>query len=502
MATGFGTRISRLFSTTFSKIKEVPLLLKDTKQRWWVIVPSILVVGIAGGLIYYRAVYLPAHQPTGQTLQTTSARRGDILLSAGGTGTLQAANQVDLSFGSSGKLTKLDVKVGDEVKQGDLLAELDNNSQKTQYEKAQRDLANLTSQAAIAQGQADVATATTTLTDAKNHLMYVISPAVFELEQQVAADQKALDQAKAAAGSNPTADQQKIIDAAEAQLKTDEDKLNGNRIWYKERYVPVNFTVVERDPVTRQSSKVVEAPSDIEIATAEADYVVAQSSLQEAQWYLDALTGKDIPRDASGDNLATFREALQTAESAKAALDGTQIYAPFSGTVMSVGAQVGDTVGSTTVITLADLSKLYLQTYVDESDYEMFKVGNQASIVFDALPDQTFTGKVTQVDPSLNTSSGSSVVSGLVEMDSASADLLLGMAPSVDVIAGQAQNAVLVPITALHEYAPGKYAVFVMQNGKLTVDYGEVGLEDSVNAEIKSGLNPGEVVLTGALNTN
>ena len=131
----------------------------------------------------------------------------------------------------------------------------------------------------------------------------------------------------------------------------------------------------------------------------------------------------------------------------------------------------------------------------------MFQVGSEADIVFDALPDQTFLGKVIQVNPVLDTSTSTSVVGGLVEMDPTTANLLMGMSASVDVIVGRTQNAVLVPLAALHEYTPGKYAVFVMRNGKLSVDFVEVGLKDQVNAEIKSGLKAGDVVSTGLVGT-
>jgi multidrug efflux pump subunit AcrA (membrane-fusion protein) len=168
---------------------------------------------------------------------------------------------------------------------------------------------------------------------------------------------------------------------------------------------------------------------------------------------------------------------------------------------MSVSAQLGDTVSGSAIITLADVSHLYLQTYVDEADYALFKVGNPVTVVFSALPNQTFTGKVTQVAPSLYTSSGQSAVSGLVQLDPTTTPLLIGMDATVTVIGGQAQNAVIIPQTALHQYAPNQYAVFVERNGQLNVTYVQVGLEDLVNAEIKSGLQPGDVVSTGLVGT-
>jgi hypothetical protein len=58
-----------------------------------------------------------------------------------------------------------------------------------------------------------------------------------------------------------------------------------------------------------------------------------------------------------------------------------------------------------------------------------------------------------------------------------------------------------VPIEALHQTGD-QYTVFVMENGKPTVRTVEVGIQDLVYAEIKSGLNAGDVVTTGVTETN
>jgi len=68
-------------------------------------------------------------------------------------GILQPANQVQLGFGISGRLVTLNVKAGDQVTKGQLLAQLDNTDELVKYAQAQRTLANLTSPAAIAQAQ-------------------------------------------------------------------------------------------------------------------------------------------------------------------------------------------------------------------------------------------------------------------------------------------------------------------------------------------------------------
>jgi RND family efflux transporter MFP subunit len=438
-------------------------------------------------------------------LQTTVAVRGDLTVSAAGTGVLQPATEVQLGFGTSGKLTALDIKAGDQVKKGQLLAELDNTAAQVKYEQAQRTLANLTSPTSIAQAEQDVATAQTAQTNAQYALMHVISPGVFYARQQLEADQQALAAVQAAAGTPPTADEQKAIADAEAKVQQDQAVLAGNMDWYKQVYVPQNFTVMGVNPTSanpnHRRTQIVEAPSDLEIQTAQAAYSVAKTSVLEAQWYLDALNGKEVPDNASGANLQALRSAQFAAQSAQATLAGSQIYAPLNGTVLSISATVGDNVSSSPMIVLGDLTGLYLKTYVKEKDYQKFQVGSEADIVFEALPGETFKGKVIQVDPGLDTSTNTPVVSGLVQMDPTSDRLLMGMNASVDIIVGRAQKAVLVPVAALHEYAPGKYAVFVMRNGKLSVDFVQVGLQDQTNAEVTSGLNPGDVVSTGLVGT-
>jgi multidrug efflux pump subunit AcrA (membrane-fusion protein) len=97
------------------------------------------------------------------------------------------------------------------------------------------------------------------------------------------------------------------------------------------------------------------------------------------------------------------------------------------------------------------------------------------------------------------------VVSALAQLEASPlADpqtLLVGLNASVDVIAGKAQDAVIVPVEALHELSPGEYAVFVMQDGEPKLRVVTVGLMDFTSAEILTGLQPGEIVTTGIVET-
>jgi len=496
---GTPSKAAGLVSGLRSAFRNTPPLLKDKSKRWWIIAPALGILAVAGGALYYRAYYLPSHRVPQETRQTAVARLGDIVLSASGTGTLQPANQVQLGFGGNTKsrLITLDVKVSDQVKAGQLLAEIDNSAARIKYQQATQNLENLTGPSAVARAEQSLATAGQNVHSAELQVEYLVSPDVYYWENEITKDEQAVNDAQAALAASPSdAGLKASLTRAAAVLDFARDKLKEAQGNYKD-YVFDTFTVEKFNRTTNKMETSVEWPTAADILKARQDVTIARGALTDAQNLYAALTGGTVPPDASGSGLIALKQARLNVQSAKATLDATQIYAPVDGTILSVSAQLGDTVSSSPIIVMGDLSKLNVQTYMDESDFQMFQVGNAAEVTFNSLPDQTFTGKVIQVDPELSTSRGSGIVSGLVQLDPSRTKLLIGMTASVTVIAGQAQNAVLVPLTALHQKPGGAYSVLVLRNGTFTpVDVG-VGLKDLVNAQITSGLQPGDVVSTG-----
>jgi HlyD family secretion protein len=198
--------------------------------------------------------------------------------------------------------------------------------------------------------------------------------------------------------------------------------------------------------------------------------------------------------------LANAQAKLALAKDTQAILELTS---PLSGTVMAINAQVGEAVGASAIITLANLEQPMLEVYLDETDLDKISVGNPAEAIFDALPEQAFSGKVVAVDPSLANISGVQAIRILVQLDPLNLEktLPVGLNASVDVIAGQAKNAVLVPVEALREISPGEYAVFVIENGEPVMRLVQVGLVDLTSAEILSGIEAGETISTGIVAT-
>jgi HlyD family secretion protein len=153
-----------------------------------------------------------------------------------------------------------------------------------------------------------------------------------------------------------------------------------------------------------------------------------------------------------------------------------------------------------TILTLATLQDPLVLFWVEEADYGSVVVGNPVSIVFEAFPDDTFTGAVIQVNPVLVTVDGTAAVQAWasIEVDPQTTDLFSGMTADVEVIAAESRNTLLVPIQALREPSPGQYTVFVAGgDGDLEMRTVEVGLMDFANVEILSGLELGETVSLG-----
>ena len=185
---------------------------------------------------------------------------------------------------------------------------------------------------------------------------------------------------------------------------------------------------------------------------------------------------------------------------AQAALDGTQLVAPFAGTVLETDVSAGDRVASTTtVLTLANLKTLQVVASVDETEIRQVSVGQDATITFDAFPGQTFTGKVLAV-PLQGTLQGDvmvySVPISLTGADDLS--LLVGMTANVDIQVAEATDALLVPTMALQQ-SNGSYQVLVPNTTDATGDPEavpvEVGASDGTYTVITAGLDAGDQVL-------
>ena len=450
-----------------------------------VVIVLIALTAVGAGGWYYYSQKVQAQTANGEeTVQTATVRRGNLIVAASGTGTLVPTAELDVSFSSGGLLTEVPVAVGDRVQAGDVLARVDNTDAQSQVAGAESDLrlAELQlAQLTETPDAAELAAAQYQLTSAQEALQDLLNgPSAQEIiiaQADLATAVAALQQAQSAYdGVSWRPDAAMSSQALELQSATaDCDRARAN---YD----------IAMAPATEE-----------EIASARANVAQAQASLNSL---LNGTTAADLETAQ-----LNVDQARRTLESAQSALKDTALTAPFAGTVTAVAASAGEMVGTSSMVTLADLSEPSVEFYLDETDLELIAVGHEVEVTFDALPDAVFSGHVVRVDPALVDMEGAPAIQALakLEPDEQQSDVLgtlpMGLNATVEVIAGSAENVLLVPVEALRELSPGEYAVFVVVDGEPQMRQVEVGLMDYTYAEIVSGLQQGDQVSTGTVAT-
>jgi RND family efflux transporter MFP subunit len=453
------------------------------KKGFWIGIVLVLALGGAGYYFYATRFAAAAEPAETESLQTAVASQGDLVIMASGTGSIVPARQINLGFQESGTLIELDVQEGDEVTTGQVLARLQTSESADEIAskvaaaeltviQAQNSLDDLYENSEVSRTEAlnNIATYSGELRDAQYTMENYTMPIYLQ----------GLDTVEA-------------VEMMKAELDQAFEDFEPYK--YLSEYDDKREAVLEvlNDAQARYDAAVDRLNKEYVLQVAEANLAKAQ---QDYAKYADGPAADELAEAQA--TLENTQANLALADEDKPVLD---LAAPFDGTVISTDAIVGGTVSESAIITLADLEPPTLEVYLDESDLDKVVLGYPAEVVFDAYPDSTFTGKVTHVYRSLESVSDVAAVKALVELDTEGLDpgisLPVGLNAAVDVIAGRATNAVLVPIEALRDLGDGEYAVFVIENGQPVLRVVEVGLMDLTSAEIKSGLEVGEEVSTG-----
>lgn len=148
-------------------------------------------------------------------------------------------------------------------------------------------------------------------------------------------------------------------------------------------------------------------------------------------------------------------------------------------------------------MTIADMSKMQIKVMVDETDIGKIQPGQAVSFSVDAYTDKKFSGKVTSISKSATTTSNVVYYPVYVDVDSPEGLLYPTMTARVTITAGQSQNSLVVPLSAIKEEKEQKY-VQVMVNGKQERAMVKIGLSDDEQVEILSGLQEGDMVVLPA----
>jgi RND family efflux transporter MFP subunit len=262
------------------------------------------------------------------------------------------------------------------------------------------------------------------------------------------------------------------------------------------------LNVAVGDQVTQGEVLAAADTTDLEaqITDAKRSDLTAGIQLKQAQDQLTAASGTSARRQAkiglysaeSGKDKADQALADLVAQRAEASLT-----APGAGIVTAVNIQVGANAPSGAAITI-ESADLDVSTSVVESDVARISEGQKASIAIAAV-NATIQGTVTSIAPSASSAGNGGVVSYpvMIALDAPPTALRSGMSADVTIVTATASNVVAIPSRALSGSA-GNYTVRVVaSDGTVQTRAVTVGLITSSLAEIQSGLQAGEQVVTG-----
>ena len=199
-------------------------------------------------------------------------------------------------------------------------------------------------------------------------------------------------------------------------------------------------------------------PNNMDSATITADLNLAKAKLDDAQRAYDKL--KD------GTNTDAITSAQAKVDAAQATVDSLSIIAPFDGDVVVIYPRVGDLVNNNTeAAILVNRSSLYLDVSIDETTISNVKLGDPATITFDAIPDLTMSGKVNLINPVGVISSGVVNYTVRVELDDIDPQILIGQTANVSIQTSEPHTVLYVPVTAVQSDAQGEYVIRVKADG-------------------------------------
>jgi len=390
------------------------------KPGSWVLILAVLLFG--GGVFLFTALSRTTTKL--DTSKLARVERGDLARSVVAIGKIEPTARVDIKAKASGIIQNLLVNVGDQVKEGQILAELDQE----QWQARVRQL-----EATLAATEANV----------------VASRAACE---KTVSDAKGID-------------------------------------------IPFLQRSLERSRGLLRDGLI---PAQV-LDDAQKAYELALNKQEQAA------ANVDVAKAQIGQAEARVKEARASLEQAREDLLYATIRSPLTAIVLSRNVEVGDAVSSilvmgssaTLVMTLGDMSKLFLKGRVDESDIGKIYVGQPARIMVESFKDRRYLGKVTRISPMGEEKDNVTTFEVRISI-AAPRDLKALMTANAEIILEERNNVLTIPEAAVI-YARDKSTSVEtpdpsQKNGKRPVAI-KTGISNGAKTQVLEGLQQGQEVV-------
>jgi HlyD family secretion protein len=515
------------------------------------VISGLVVIALASGLYgTFKPVNTSAE--THYVLGTVST--GTVESTVSGTGQVSAADQINVASKASGYITSVSVKTGQEVSAGDLIASIDPGDAYISVQNAQLSLAKLTEApdaATLVQAQASLNNAQNNVITGYTNALADVTSSLIDLPTVVAGMNDLLYSNAGYLNDSSISSLGATAESYRSSAGVEFDKAQGeyNALEVQFNQVQATSATSTKDALIANSATTLEdllsSLKDAETATTYAKNIIDSSgqssktsdvlgttaetnlstwideisghynavtsdqtnvanaplTLAQAQDSLTKIVNGPDPLDIQSDQLAL--------EQAQQNYDDYSITAPFAGIVGKINISPGDSISSGGLAAVL-ISKNQLSTIsLNEVDAAKVKVGDKATLTFDAVNGLTLTGTVSNVDLVGTVTQGVVTYNADITFDTEDPRVLTGMSVSANIITAADADVLTVPSTAVKSDSQGSYVLVFNPALTSTGGVGGVvsavppqavsvvtGLSDNTNTEIVSGLTAGEQVVS------
>jgi multidrug efflux pump subunit AcrA (membrane-fusion protein) len=470
---------------------------------------SIVTVAVVGAVVLVAAIFVVPHLFGGGSTSDppglATAAISSFPVTDSATGTVVPESEIPINFGTSGQLQEIDVQVGQQVKQGTVIAKLEDATPESDLSKAD---------AAVASANAALGAAEDPLNPGH----------AAQLESAVTSAEEIYNQVDTSVQTRANEDAA-VVSAAKTQLNLDEERLSADACSPE---TPSNALVCQGDQqaISQDQSQVEETETRAAADASEGQVQItsAQAAVTSAQSAIAASQTSDPSQVAAAQAQVSSADAeLQEAQTEVA---DVTLVAPTSGTVLEINGEVGENVtgGATNEPSLPG-TETPIPTSVDgtptaNAGVVAFAVigstsRNVVGVPFPASDAQqvaelqtgtmsSSTGvgasvpcHVLAVAPEATTFNGASVVWATVVPDTSASQLTSGLTVNVTIQVSQANSVLAVPVSSV--YLLGGVPHVDVWTGKHAVPtVVTTGLQGTSLIAITSGLNSGEQVVVSA----
>lgn len=412
-----------------------------------------LILGLLALIVLLGWFFLGIENAEGYKVKIEDAISGVTV-----TGTVRSDNDISLTAGVTGKISKILFKEGEFVTRGQLLALIDRNEV----------LGNLET----AKGQYDTA-------------FYQLR----NLETEPRAQQAAIARAQVNEFQSTVNIQIQELERARVQLSDATSDARRFKVLYQEG--AVSLRDYERAENARFSAQRTFSAVENQVIAAKARLNQAQENLSLV---LSGAKSEQI-RSAQGQ----VRAARGGIESVQGRLENYSLRAPVAGYITRKILDIGEvTTPSTPVLRLVRPDAIYIEAQVEENELNNVRNGQNVYIVFDAYPSQTYNGRINRIIREVDPITGTFIAKVYI-YSTLQKPILVGMTSDLTIVIKKISNALTVPnefVNTLNK----KTFVYKLAGGRAKRQNVDVEIFDNNRSLVIRGLKKDDIILKGTGN--